>query len=95
MNQPRLDTHCLGGSPREQDLGGWLGTRWPGHKPSVCLCGKADLQPPGQDYEKYCQHIEGQGSSPLLITGETHMQCHGQFWAHQAKTDMAVLEYVW
>lgn len=37
------------------------------------FCGKARQQPPGLDEEEHCQRVEGGGSSPLLITDDTHL----------------------
>jgi len=36
----------------------------------------------------------GSDPIPLLNTGETHLECHVQFWAPQYKTDMDILERV-
>jgi len=38
--------------------------------------------------------VEGGDLCPLLHTGETHLWCWVQRWAHQHETDMGILETV-
>jgi len=58
---------------------------------SPCSKGR---QPPGLPEAENLLQVEGDGPSPLLRPGETHLECWIRCWAPQYKRDVDLLERV-
>ena len=92
-NKYRLGREWIESSPEEKGLGG--ATWWEAQcAPTVCTHSPEGQPHPGLHPQQRGQQVEGGDSTPLLCSGEIHLQFCVHLWNPQNKKDMELLEQV-